>query len=390
MKKIEIVVLSIVFFVLCAAPSVSCAEDTVHYEVIGGDTLVISGTGETGSIVDFNDKIRNKKEKVKESNIRTLIIKEGITKISTQRMGLSHLERIVFPDSLVEIEDYAFSSNNCLEEIVFGRNLKKVGYSAFARCDNLRQIVLPHSVTEIGSRAFQSCPRLKKIVLPSSLRNWNVNMVKNCPALREVVNNSQLLCKIPWYKKYVTWKVGKKKTRVIPPGKTGKSVGKKIPIQFDLMDGKAVGKLPKSYRFGEEVKLPNCVKREGYVFMGWSSMCWSLSTYDSITKVEPGQKKAKFYATWYKYKVESKKRGTATVTFDSTEAVLIFWDHAVRYSMNKNMKDREIVYCNKRKGKVTIRNLWPGRTYYFQISGKIDGDLPYKKWKAKRKVAICI
>ncbi len=104
MKKIEIVVLSIVFFVLCAAPSVSCAEDTVHYEVIGGDTLVISGTGETGSIVDFNDKIRNKKEKVKESNIRTLIIKEGITKISTQRMGLSHLERIVFPDSLVEIE----------------------------------------------------------------------------------------------------------------------------------------------------------------------------------------------------------------------------------------------------------------------------------------------
>lgn len=385
MNKIEIVVLSIVFFVLCAAPSVSYAVDTVRYEVIGGDTLVISGTGETGSIVDFNEKIKNKKEKVKESNIRTLIIKEGITKISTQRMGLSHLERIVFPDSLVEIEDYAFSSNNCLEEIVFGRNLKKVGYSAFARCDKLRQIVLPHSVTEIGSRAFQSCPRLTKIVLPASLRSWNINVVKNCPALREVVNNSQLSCKIPWYKEYVTWKVGKKKTRVIPPGKTGKSVGKKMPIQFELMDGKAVGELPKSYRFGEEVKLPNCVKREGYVFMGWSS-----SMYDSIKNVEPGQKKAKFYATWYKYKVESKKRGTATVTFDSTEAVLIFWDHAVRYSMNKNMKDREIVYCNKRKGKVTIRNLWPGRTYYFQISGKIDGDLPYKKWKAKRKVAICI
>ncbi len=68
--------------------------------------------------------------------------------------------------------------------------------------------------------------------------------------------------------------------------------------------------------------------------------------YDSVTKVEPGQKKAKFYATWYKYKVESKKRGTATVTFDSTEAALIFWDHAIRYSIHKNMKEREIVYCN--------------------------------------------
>ncbi len=96
-------------------------------------------------------------------------------------------------------------------------------------------------------------------------------VVNDCPALREVVNNSRLSCKIPGYKKYVTWKVGKKETRVIPPGKTGKSIGKKIPIRLDLMKKKAVGKLPKSYRFGEEVKLPDCVKRDGYVFMGWST-----------------------------------------------------------------------------------------------------------------------
>ncbi len=210
-------------------------------------------------------------------------------------------------------------------------------------------------------------------------------VVNDCPALREVVNNSRLSCKIPGYKKYVTWKVGKKETRVIPPGKTGKSIGKKIPIRLDLMKKKAVGKLPKSYRFGEEVKLPDCVKRDGYVFMGWST-----SMYDSVTKVEPGQKKAKFYATWYKYKVESKERGTATVTFDSTEAALIFWDHAIRYSINKNMKEREIVYCDKKKGKVTIRNLWPGRTYYFQICGVPDGDMPYINWKAKRKVSVCV
>lgn len=72
MKNFVMVVLSIVFFVLCAAPSVSYAEDSVRYEVIGGDTLVIFGTGETGSVADFNDKIKNKNEKDKESNIRTL------------------------------------------------------------------------------------------------------------------------------------------------------------------------------------------------------------------------------------------------------------------------------------------------------------------------------
>lgn len=386
MKKLEIVEMLLVLLFFCAPSSVVYAEDTVRYEVIGGDTLVVSGTGETGSIVDFNEKIEKKEQRVKKSNIRTLIIKEGITKISSQRDCLPHLEKIVFPDSLVEIDEYAFSDSNCLKEIVFGKNLMKVGEDAFAGCENLRQVILPDSVSEIGALAFSDCTRLKKIVLPKSLSSWDTLVLDGCPGLREVVNRSEIPCRIPNYKKYITWKVGKKKTRVIPPGKTGRSVGKRIPIQYDLMGGRALGKLPKSYRFGEEVILPECVKRDGYVFMGWC-----MSIYDSVTRIEPGQKRAKLFATWYKYKVESKKSGTATVTFDSTEAPVSFWDHAIRYSLHKNMKDRQIVIRNEmKKGKVTIRGLWPGRTYYFQICGVTDGDCPFKKWKAKRKVSICI
>ena len=382
MNKLLKIIIFLIFSLLFVPSSVAYAEDMIKYEIIDDDTLIISGTGEVKSVVDFDKKIK----KIRKSDIKKLIIGEGITKIcSSSRAYLLNLEKIVLPDSLIEIEERAFASNDYLKEIIFGKNLRIVGDSAFARCENLCKVVLPNAVTRIEASAFQSCPRLKKIVLPASLSSWDMSVVEHCPALREVVNNSRLSCKIPGYKKYVTWKVGKKETRVIPPGKTGKAIGKKIPIQFDLMKGRAVGKLPKSYRFGEEVKLPDCVKRDGYVFMGWST-----SMYDSVTKVEPGQKKAKFYATWYKYKVESKKRGTVTVTFDSTEAALIFWDHAIRYSMHKNMKEREIVYCNKKKGKVTIRNLWPGRTYYFQICGAPDGDMPYIHWKGKRKVSVCI
>lgn len=383
MKKVKITVVSLIFLILLVPPAAAGAEDTAHYEVTGGDTLVISGTGETGSIVDFNEKTG--KERVKKSNIRTLIIREGITKVSAQRDNLPHLEKIVFPDSLVEIEKHAFSGNDYLKEVVFGKNLKTVGEDAFEGCKNLKQALLPDSVSEIGLLAFADCPRLKKIVIPASLSSWDILILDCCPGLREVVNHSRLPCKIPGYKKYVTWKVGKKETRVIPPGKTGKSVGKKLPVKFDLMKGTATGKLPSSYRFGEEVKLPDCVKRDGYVFMGWSMGIFD----DSVTVLEPGEKRAELHATWYKYKVESRKPGTATVTFDSTEADLVFRDHAVRYSLHKNMKDHEIVYCNKRKGKVTVRNLWPGRTYYFQICGVTDGEYPFKKWKAKRGVSVC-
>ena len=379
MNKTGIIVIVIMLFFLCVSTNSKdiYAEDMIRYQVIGGNTLVISGTGEVNSVLGFDENIDR-------SQIKKLIIGEGITKISATRAYLLHLEKIVLPDTLVEIGDYAFASNDYLREVIFGKNLRKVGEDAFAGCEKLSEMAFPDSVSEIGQMVFSGCTRLKKIVLPASLSEWEPNVIDDCPALREIVNRSQLSCKIPWYKKYVTWIVDRKETRVIPPGKTGRSIGKKIPIKFHLMGGKKVGKLPKSYRFGEEVKLPECVKRKGYVFMGWST-----SMYDSIKKIEIGKKKAEFYATWYKYKVESKKSGTATVTFNSTEAVLSFWEHAVRYSTDKNMGNWDIAYCAKKKGKVTIRHLWPGRTYYFQISGKIDGDLPYRNWRAKRKVSIC-
>ena len=189
---------------------------------------------------------------------------------------------------------------------------------------------------------------------------------------------------MPWYKKYVAWRVDGKKTKTIPAGKTGTSTRKKLSIQYDLRGGQETKKLPRTYRFGDSVTLPETVKRKGYVFMGWSD-----KMYADVEKVESGQKKAKFYATWYKYKVESKKTGTATVSFDSSQAKVLLEAHAIRYSVYKDMRRCDEKYCNKSKGKVMIKNLEPGKTYYFEICGVRDPDHPFEKWRAKRKISIC-
>ena len=189
---------------------------------------------------------------------------------------------------------------------------------------------------------------------------------------------------MPWYKKYVTWRVDGKKTKTIPAGKTGTSTRKKLSIQYDLRGGQETKKLPRTYRFGDSVTLPETVKRKGYVFMGWSD-----KMYADVEKVESGQKKAKFYATWYKYKVESKKTGTAAVSFDSSQAKVLLEAHAIRYSVYKDMSRCDEKYCNKSKGKVMIKHLEPGKTYYFEICGVRDPDHPFEKWRAKRKVSIC-
>ena len=354
------------------------AKTNIQYEVINGDTLVISGNGETEEAIEYG-------KEVKESKIKKLIIKEGITTTQKLRLGLfSNLKEINLPNSLVEIADCSFMSNRKLQKIIFGKKTKIIGTNAFSGCTSLTNIELPETVEQIQDGAFSECSRLKRIVLPKNLKEIDIYALEHCPALEIIINDSKIPCYMPWYKKYVTWRVDGKKTKTIPAGKTGTSTRKKLSIQYDLRGGQETKKLPRTYRFGDSVTLPETVKRKGYVFMGWSD-----KMYADVEKVESGQKKAKFYATWYKYKVESKKTGTATVSFDSSQAKVLLEAHAIRYSVYKDMSLCDEKYCNKSKGKVMIKNLEPGKTYYFEICGVRDPDHPFEKWRAKRKVSIC-
>lgn len=354
------------------------AKTNIQYEVINGDTLVISGNGETEEAIEYG-------KEVKESKIKKLIIKEGITTTQKLRLGLfSNLKEINLPNSLVEIADCSFMSNRKLQKIIFGKKTKIIGTNAFSGCTSLTNIELPETVEQIQDGAFSECSRLKRIVLPKNLKEIDIYALEHCPALEIIINDSIIPCYMPWYKKYVTWRVDGKKTKTIPAGKTGTSTRKKLSIQYDLRGGQETKKLPRTYRFGDSVTLPETVKRKGYVFMGWSD-----KMYADVEKVESGQKKAKFYATWYKYKVESKKTGTATVSFDSSQAKVLLEAHAIRYSVYKDMSLCDEKYCNKSKGRVRIKHLEPGKTYYFEICGVRDPDHPFEKWRAKRKVSIC-
>lgn len=354
------------------------AKTNIQYEVINGDTLVISGNGETEEAIEYG-------KEVKESKIKKLIIKEGSTTTQKLRLGLfSNLKEINLPNSLVEIADCSFMSNRKLQKIIFGKKTKIIGTNAFSGCTSLTNIELPETVEQIQDGAFSECSRLKRIVLPKNLKEIDIYALEHCPALEIIINDSKIPCYMPWYKKYVTWRVDGKKTKTIPAGKTGTSTRKKLSIQYDLRGGQETKKLPRTYRFGDSVTLPETVKRKGYVFMGWSD-----KMYADVEKVESGQKKAKFYATWYKYKVESKKTGTATVSFDSSQAKVLLEAHAIRYSVYKDMSLCDEKYCNKSKGRVRIKHLEPGKTYYFEICGVRDPDHPFEKWRAKRKVSIC-
>lgn len=385
MKRYLMTVAALLLLALALPASAGRANGAVRCEVMDGDTLVISGSGEVERFAaPFTDR-----EKAEESKIRKLVVKEGITRIADfSNLAWAPLEEIVLPDSLVEIGKDAFACRS-LKKITFGDGLKKIGEDAFAYCENLREIVLPDSVEEIGWGAFGECIRLKRLVIPASLKNWGATIVEYCPALRTVVNRSRISCELPWYKKYVTWKVGGRKTRVIPPGATGRSVGKKIPIKWNLMGGRATEKLPRYYRFGTELKFKDCVKRDGYSFVGWT-----VRTYSGvISSLEPGDKYNEIFACWFKFKVVSRKKGTATIYFDVSEPIPGYWGIEIHYANNRRMRRYNIAYRAGDKGKATIKNLEPGRVYYFRLGGNTDAqsdiDAEIDTWTGKKKVMIC-
>jgi hypothetical protein len=83
--------------------------------------------------------------------------------------GVKNLDELILPSTLIEIGEYAFSSNTNLQSIKFSNGLQKIGKYAFSGCTKLTKLNLPESLLEIGDYAFSRCTALTSIKLPDSL-----------------------------------------------------------------------------------------------------------------------------------------------------------------------------------------------------------------------------
>lgn len=97
-----------------------------------------------------------------------------------------HEKKVVVPDFITEIGDYAFSSRTSIVEIVLPPSLESIGKSAFNECRDLVKINIPPSVKSIGQWAFYRCRSLKEIVLPPCLESIGDCFFAECASLQQV------------------------------------------------------------------------------------------------------------------------------------------------------------------------------------------------------------
>lgn len=87
------------------------------------------------------------------------------------------------PDSVIDIDEYAFWGNDSLKEILFSTNLKEIPAFAFSNCRNLLAVSIPYSVKNIDSKAFENCINLQKVMIPASVSYIHTTAFDGCPKL---------------------------------------------------------------------------------------------------------------------------------------------------------------------------------------------------------------
>lgn len=112
--------------------------------------------------------------------VTELVIPEGVTEIAPRAFHGFNFDKVVFPESLRAIGDWAFFSCQSLRELRFPARLQSIGEHAFSLCKGVKELVLGDGVKTIGAYAFSDCFLLTKVFIPASVTVMKTRVFENC------------------------------------------------------------------------------------------------------------------------------------------------------------------------------------------------------------------
>lgn len=127
----------------------------------------------------------------KAEKLTDAVIPEGAVKIQKSMFfDCEVLKKVVLPNTLTAIEDYAFADCFRLEGLgdFSQMPLLKIGTSAFENCRLLRELVLPASLLSLGGAAFAGCAGIQSVTVPedSLLERVGDHCFRGCRLLEEI------------------------------------------------------------------------------------------------------------------------------------------------------------------------------------------------------------
>ena len=108
-----------------------------------------------------------------------LIVPDGVKTIVSNALKDIVVKKIVLPNSLVKIEDEAFSNLYTLEEIDLPDSISSLGKRLFLNCKKLKRVKLPNSICELPDEFFKGCEKLN-IELPKTITKLGDEVFFGC------------------------------------------------------------------------------------------------------------------------------------------------------------------------------------------------------------------
>lgn len=102
----------------------------------------------------------------------------------------TELRRVVLPNNVATIGNYAFYNCQKLQEMEFPASLRSIGNGAFYQTYSIGAVVLPEGLVSLGNECFEYS-RLTSVALPSTLKTIPYQSFYDCEYLREISFNGQ-------------------------------------------------------------------------------------------------------------------------------------------------------------------------------------------------------
>ena len=107
-------------------------------------------------------------------------VPEHVTCIGSHAFYSSIVSTVYIPNTVREIEDFAFSCCKKLNNITLPKSISIIKVGTFFSCLSLESITIPSSVTEIGMFAFDLCEKLAHVYIQS--KAGSVKLAKDAVA----------------------------------------------------------------------------------------------------------------------------------------------------------------------------------------------------------------
>ena len=157
-------------------------SDGLTWTLYEDGTLNISGTGEMRGYNAYSIK----SPACDNSNIKNVVIEDGITSIGSFAFYGCSLTNIRIPGSVTSIGKYALDDCMSLTSVTIPGSVSSIGEYAFSDCRNLTDATILDGVTSIENRAFWGCSSLTSVTIPNSVTNIGESAFWHCSELTSV------------------------------------------------------------------------------------------------------------------------------------------------------------------------------------------------------------